>query len=100
MLSAVTVVYDMNPPSCKIYIDEDKITWKDSEGESVYSIPLNKQYYDGFVTKEVKTLNEYWMLPISSIQEESWIIDRTYKGIVEFIQKEFVQYISNKLRRK
>lgn len=40
------------------------------------------------------------MLPISSIQEESWIIDRTYKGIVKFIQKEFVQYISNKLRRK
>lgn len=100
MLSAVTVVYDMNPPSCKIYIDEDKITWKDSKGESVHSIPLNKQYYDGFVTKEVKTLNEYWMLPISSIQEESWIIDRTYKGIVEFIQKEFIQYIFNKLRRK
>ena len=34
MLSAVTVVYNMNPPSCKIYIDEDKITWKDSKGES------------------------------------------------------------------
>ena len=97
MIDAIAVETNNNPLSCKIFIDEGKLNWKDRDGNKVHSIPFQNVYEPGFVSREVKSLEDYWEMPISGIQEQEWAVTETLSEIDNFFKTDLVNYIKNKL---
>lgn len=100
MMDAVSVKINNNPLFCKIFIDEDKLGWKDRNGEPVHSIPFQNFYEPGFVSKEVRTLNDYWKMPIEGKQEQEWVIVETLIEVERFLKTDLINYIKNKLAKR
>lgn len=100
MLSAISVDFYNNPVSCKIFIDEDKLSWRDKDGDAIHSIPFQHIYEPGFISKEVKALREHWQLPIGGRQEQEWAIIETIEEVGSFFKTELVTFIRNRLSQK
>ena len=100
MMNAVSVKINSNPLFCKIFIDEDKLSWTDRSGEPVHSIPFQNVYEPVFVSKEVKTLNDYWQMPIGDKQEQEWIVVETLTEVDRFLKTDLINYIKNKFAKQ
>lgn len=100
MMDAVSVKFNSSPLFCKIFIDEEKLGWKDENGEPVHSIPFQNAYEPGFVSKEVRTLSDYWRMPIGGRQEQEWIIVETLNEIERFLKTDLITYIKNKFAKQ
>lgn len=100
MIDAIAVKMNNSPLSCEIFIDEGKLSWRDREGNNVHSIPFQNIYEPGFVSREVKSLDDYWEMPINGTQEQEWAVIETLSEVSRFLKTDLVNYIKNKLTKQ
>ena len=53
MIDAIAVETNNNPLSCKIFIDEGKLNWKDRDGNKVHSIPFQNVYIFSWLSWDI-----------------------------------------------
>lgn len=79
-----------------INMDEDLLNYKTKSGEQIYQYSNNGLFMNT-INKPVTNMKEYWHAPIGGIMEENWYISEVSKEIVDFIKKDFIKFVKNKL---
>lgn len=95
MLNAITVSYSTKDLSFSVFVDEEKIIWKDENSMPIYKV-------GEYITSQEETvtdLNGHWSTPILGKKEDEFYIDKTMDEIEVFIKKDFVQYLQKLIRR-
>lgn len=105
ILESIDVKYDYQNVSLSIFINEDKIKWRDENGEPIHKVAMwidepsesdwkaIKKEQQDIEGQYVTSLEDYWKTPIRNTQEEELAIEFLYNNIELFVKGDFAQYL-------
>lgn len=93
MLEAVSVSHQNSPLSISVFVDENKISWKDYQGKEIHEIPGPGEDYEEIKQRKVKTFDKHWKTPIENTREDIWFLYEAWSEIKKYVETDFVKKI-------